>query len=426
MTKIMKYKKTKLKNGLRIITVPMKDTQTATVVVMVGVGSRYESGKEAGLSHFIEHMLFKGTEKRPTTLDISEELDSIGGEFNAFTSKDTTSFYAKVDAKHLGIALDVVSDIYLNSKIDPEEIKKESGTIIQEINMYEDLPMQKVGSVFEKLLYPQNQLGQDIIGTKKSVASFKREDFIDYMKRFYVANDTVVCVAGKFDEKKIISEMEKYFSKMAQGKKTKIIKVKEVQKKAEAKIQFKKTDQTHLILGVRAYPENHKDRFVLGLLSIILGGNMSSRLFVEVREKKGLAYYIRTSGDSFADCGYLATQAGVEHKNLKLTLETILKEYKKIATKKVSEKELRNAKDYIKGKSVMGLESSDEVAMFFVEQELRKKKIMLVEEIFKNIEKVTTKDILRVAKDIFKKRKLNLAVIGPHKNNKEIEKILAL
>jgi len=422
----MKYKKTQLKNGLRIITVPMKDTQTATVVVMVGVGSRYETEKEAGLSHFIEHMFFKGTQKRPTTLDISEELDSIGGEFNAFTSKDKTSYYAKVDAKHLGTALDVVSDMYLNSKFEAKEIKKESGTIIQEINMYEDLPMQKVGEVYEELLYGENPLGREIIGTKKTVASFKREDFLDYMKRFYVANDTVVCVAGKFDEHKIISQVEKYFAGMAKGEKAKIIKVKEEQKKAEVKIQFKKTDQTHLVLGVRAYPENHKDRFALGLLSIILGGNMSSRLFVEVREKLGLAYYVRTSGDSFEDCGYLATQAGVEHKNLKLTLETILKEYKKIATQEVSAKELRNAKDYIKGKSVMGLESSDEVAMFFIEQELRKKKIMTVKEIFAKIEKVTTKDILRVAKDIFQNKKLNLAVIGPHKNTKEIVKILKL
>lgn len=422
----MIYKKTKLKNGLRIITVPMKDTQTATVVVMVGVGSRYETDREAGLSHFIEHMFFKGTEKRPTTLDISEELDAIGGEFNAFTSKDKTGYYAKVDAKHLNIALDVVSDMYLNSKIDPEEIKKESGTIIQELNMYEDMPMQNVGNVYEELLYAKNNLGRDIIGTKKTITSFKRKDFIDYMQRFYTANDTVVCVAGKFDEQRIISEVEEYFAKMSKGPKAKIQRVVEKQKKPELQIKFKKSDQTHLIVGVRTYDENHRDRFALGLLSIILGGNMSSRLFIEVREKRGLAYYVRTGTDAFEDCGYLATQAGVEHKNLKLALETILKEYKKISTEFVSEKELRNAKDYIKGKSVMGLEASDEVAMFFIDQEIGKKKIMTVEEIFEKIEKVTVKDILRVAKNIFQNGKLNLAVIGPHKNETEIKKILTM
>jgi len=422
----MNYKKKKLKNGLRIITVPMKDTQTATVVVMVGVGSRYETNKEAGLSHFIEHMFFKGTQKRPTTLDISEELDSIGGEFNAFTSKVKTGYYAKVDSRHLGTALDVVSDIYLNSKIDAVEIEKEKGTIIQELNMYEDLPMQKVGEIYEELLYGTNPLGREIIGSKKTINSFKQKDFLDYMNRFYTANDTVVCVAGKFDEKKIISEVGKYFSGMKKGKKVKAIQVKEEQKKPELKLRFKKTDQTHLVLGLRAYDENHKDRFALGLLSVILGGNMSSRLFIEVREKKGLAYYVRTSGDSFQDCGYLATQAGVEHKNLKITLKTILKEYRKIATQEVSEKELQNAKDYIKGKSVMGLESSDEVAMFFIDQEVSKGKIMMTEEIFAKIEKVTTKDILRVAKDIFQNKKLNLSVIGPHKNEKEIKDILNL
>jgi len=422
----MNYKKTKLKNGLRIITVPMKDTQTATVVAMVGVGSRYESEKEAGLSHFIEHMFFKGTEKRPTTLDISEELDSIGGEFNAFTSKVKTGYYAKVGSKHLKTALDVVSDMYLNSKIDADEIEKEKGTIIQELNMYEDLPMQKVGEVYEELLYESNPLGREIIGSKKTISSFKRKDFLNYMNRFYTANDTVVCVAGKFDEKKIISRVEKYFSGMKKGKKAKAIQVKEEQKTPALKLRFKETDQTHLVLGLRAYDENHKDRFALSLLSIILGGNMSSRLFVEVREKKGLAYYIRTSGDSFEDCGYIATQAGVEHKNLKLTLETILKEYKKIASEEVSEKELRNAKDYIKGKSVMGLESSDEVAMFFIDQEVSKKKIMLTDEIFAKIEKVTTKDVLRVARDVFQNEKLNLAVIGPHKNKSEIKKILKI
>jgi len=422
----MQYKKTKLKNGLRIITVPMKDTQTATVVVMVGVGSRYETDKEAGLSHFIEHMFFKGTEKRPTTLDISEELDAVGGEFNAFTSKDKTGYYAKVDSKHLSVALDVVSDMYLNSKIEEGEIKKESGTIIQELNMYEDMPMQKVGEVYEEMLYKKNPLGREIIGTKKTIASFKRKDFIDYMSRFYVANDTVVCVAGKFDEKKITKEIERYFSNMARGKKAAIQKVKENQKQNELKIKFKKTDQTHFVVGVRAYHENHQDRFALSLLSIILGGNMSSRLFIEVREKKGLAYYVRTAGDSFEDCGYLATQAGVEHKNLKLALETILKEYKKITTQEVSAKELRNAKDYIKGKSVMGLEASDEVAMFFIDQEVRKKRIMTMEEIFSKIEKVTIKDILRVAKDIFQNKNLNLAVIGPHKNSGEIKNILTL
>ncbi len=422
----MNHKKTTLPNGLRILTVPMKNTETVTVVVMVGVGSRYETGKEAGLSHFIEHMMFKGTKKRPTTLDISETLDSIGGEFNAYTSVDKTMYYAKVDAKHIGTALDVVSDIYLNSKIEEEEIEREKGTILQELNMYEDTPTIDVEVVLGNLLYKNNPLGRNIIGFKKTIASFKRENFVDYIDRFYVANDTVVCIAGNFDEKKVLNLAKQYFSGMKKGVKPKYEKVVEVQKKPELKIKNKKTDQTHFIISSRAYNQNHKDRFALSLLSVILGGNMSSRLFIEVRERRGLAYYVRTSIGSFEDCGYLETQTGVNHDKLELAIQTILSEYKKIAIEKVSKKELQNAKDYIKGKSVMGFESSDEVAMFFVDQEIRKKKIMTLQEIFKKIDKVNEGDILRVAKDVFRNKKLNLAIIGPHKDNKKISKILKI
>jgi len=421
----MLYKKTILKNGLRIITVPMRETQTVTVVTMVGVGSRYESEKEAGISHFIEHMFFKGTEKRPTALSIAEEMDAIGGEFNAFTSKDSTGYYAKVDAKHINTALDVISDIYLHSKIEERELEKEKGAIIQELNMYEDMPMRSIGDVFESLLYSKNNLGREIVGYKKTVAKFQRKDFLNYIKKFYLANDTVICVAGKFDEKKIITQVKNYFAKMTEGKKPEIKKVIEKQKEPAIKIKFKKTDQTHLVFGVRAYDLFSEKRFALSLLSIILGGNMSSRLFMEVREKRGLAYYVRTNVEAFEDCGYIATQAGVEHENLKLTIETILGEYKKIAEEKVSGKELQNAKDYIKGKMAMGMEASDEVAMFFIEQEVSRRKILKKAEIFERVDEITADDILKIAKDIFKKEKFNLAVIGPHKDGKKLEKLLS-
>jgi predicted Zn-dependent peptidase len=422
----MNYKKTTLPSGLRILTVPMKNTETVTVVIMIGVGSRYETEREAGLSHFIEHMMFKGTEKRPTTLDISETLDSIGGEFNAWTGVDKTMYYAKVDAKHIGTALDVVSDMYLNSKIEEAEIEREKGTIIQELNMYEDTPTVDVEIVLGNLLYKKNPLGRSIIGFKKTIDSFKRKDFVDYISRFYVANDTVVCIAGNFDEKKALDLTKQHFSGMKKGVKPRYEKVVENQKKPELKIKNKKTDQTHFIISSRAYDWSHKDRFALSLLSVILGGNMSSRLFIEVRERRGLAYHVRTSVGAFEDCGYLETQVGVNHDKLELTIETILNEYRKIATEKVSKKELQNAKDFIKGKSVMGFESSDEVAMFFVDQEAKKKKIMTLPEIFKSIDKVIENDILRVAKDVFQNKKLNLAVIGPHKDGKKLEKILKL
>ena len=420
----MNYKKTIFKNGLRLITAPMKDTQTATVMMMVEVGSRYENDKERGISHFIEHMMFKGTKKRPNTQIIANELDAIGGEFNAFTGKTSTAYYAKSDAKHLDITLDVISDMFLNSKLEIKEIERERGTILQELNMYEDMPMQSVEDVFEGLLYGDQKLGREIIGAKETIQSVKRNDFVDYIKRFYLAEDTVVCVAGKFDENKIIKKIEKIFTAMNRGQKPEFEKVIEKQNAPKIKIKHKKTDQTHLILGVRAYEDDHKDKYVLSLLSIILGGNMSSRIFINVRERQGLAYYVHTGSEAYQEAGYLATFAGVEHKNLTKAVQTILNEYKKVASQKVTEKELQKAKDFIKGKSVMGLESSNSVASFLVGQEVMRGKILTPKDIFKKIDKVTQEDILRVAKDIFKDEKLNLALIGPHKKTKELEEIL--
>lgn len=422
----MTYKKTTLKNGLRILTVPVKGTQTATVLLMVGVGSRSESEKQAGLSHFIEHMMFKGTEKRPTTQSISEELDAIGGEFNAFTAKDKTAYYAKVDAKHITKAIDVIADIFLNSKLEQVEIDREKGPILQELSMYEDEPRRSVGDEFEKMLYPGHPMGREIVGFKETVKSFSRKDFVAYMNKFYNASETVICVAGKFEEKKILGQIEKYFVDFQVGKKATLKKVTEKQKSPQVHVKFKKTDQTHLILGARAYHQNHKDRYVLGLASVILGGNMSSRLFIEIRERRGLAYFVHTSVDTYQDCGYIGTQAGVEHGKVEETISAILTEYKKISTEKVSDKELQNAKDYVRGRAVMGFEASDDVAMFFIDQEMHKEKILTPQEVFAKFDAVTVDDILRVCKDVFQNKKLNLAIVGPHKNSKKLEKLLEI
>lgn len=423
----MNYKKTTLKNGLRIITVPMKGTGTATIMISVGVGSRYEKKREAGISHFIEHMMFKGTKKRPIPKKIYEELDAIGGSFNAFTGKSRTAYYAKADAKHLDTALNVVSDMFLNSKIETKEINRERGTILQELNMYEDLPMRNIEDIFEELLYGKQNLGRKIIGNKKTIQSVKRRDFLDYINKFYIANNTVVCVTGKINEKKVIESVKKYFSKMEKKKKPGFKKIAEKQSVPRIKIKNKKTDQTHLILGVRAYEMSHKDRYALNLLTNILGGNMSSRLFVEVRERRGLTYSIHTEVETYYDVGYFSVNCGVAHKNLIKTIEIILCELKKISSQKVNKKELQKAKDFIKGKMIMGLEASDAVAGYFVGQEILENKIETPREIFRKIDKVNPDDILRVARDIFVSEKLNLAIIGPHKKNaKKILKRLKL
>lgn len=422
----MNYKKTTLKNGLRILTIPMSGTQTATVMIMVGVGGRHETEKQAGLSHFIEHMMFKGTEKRPTAQSISEELDMVGGEFNAFTSADKTAYYAKVDARHIETALDVVADIFLNSKLEQVEIDRERGPILQELSMYEDDPRRMVGTEFEKMLYPGQPLGRELVGYRETIKSFKQKDFIAYMKRNYNALETVVTVAGKFDEKKIIAQIKSYFTDFQTGKKAQMKKVIEKQSSPQVHIKFKKTDQTHVIVGNRAYHQNHKDRYALAMLSIILGGNMSSRLFIKIRERQGLAYFVHTSVDTYQDCGYIGTQAGVEHGKVEQTITAILEEYKKIATEKVDEKELQKAKDYVKGRAVMGFEASDDVAMFFIDQEMHKEKILTPQEVFAKVDAVKVADILRVAKDVFVNKKLNCAIIGPHKNSKKIEKLLTI
>lgn len=422
----MKYQKHTLKNGLRIILAPMQDTETATVIVMAGVGSRYESAKENGIAHFLEHMFFKGTKKRPNTIDISKELDAIGAEYNAYTSKDHTAYYAKVEAHHLDTALDVVSDIFLNAKLEGEEIERERGTILQEINMYEDMPQRMVGEHFEKLLYDGYSLGREIIGSKENIKSFKRGDFIKYLNRGYTSENVVVGVAGKINPKKVKKDIEKYFARIRKGKRPALKKVKERQARPQVFIRHKKTDQTHIVLGVRGYDMFHEDRFTLSVLATILGGGMSSRLFTEVRERRGLAYSVHTSFDTYHDAGYLATQCGVEHNNLEKTIAVILSEYKKIAVNLVDKEELKKAKEYLKGHFALGMEGSDDVVGFLVTQEVLRDKITLPREYNKMIDRVTVEDVLRVAKDIFTNNKLNMAIIGPHIHSKQLTKNLSL
>lgn len=420
----MKYQKHTLKNGLRILLAPMQETGTATVIVMTGVGSRYESRAENGLAHFLEHMFFKGTKKRPTAMDISKELDAIGAEYNAYTGKDRTAYYAKVEAHHWETALDVVSDLFLNAKIDQEEIDRERGPVLQELNMYEDMPMRHIGDLWELHLYGNHPLGWEIIGPKDNIKRFMRRDFIKYLNRGYVAENVVIGVAGNIDSKKVKKEIEKHFSAVRTGKRPTFKKTTKRQLVPEVYVQNKKTDQTQLIVGVRSYDMYHANRYVLAVLSVILGGGMSSRLFMAVRERRGLAYSVHTMTESFHDAGYLATQAGVEHENLEKTITVILDEYRKMANEKVEPEELKKAKEYIKGKMAMGLEGSDDVVEYLVTQETIRGEIVLPKEKAKLIDKVTAEDVLRVAADIFVNKKLNLAVIGPKANAKKLEKLL--
>jgi predicted Zn-dependent peptidase len=421
------YKKITLKNNLRLVLAPMKSTNTVTVLVVVGTGSRHESVKLNGMSHFLEHMFFKGTKKRKDTLSISTELDKIGANYNAFTGKEVTGFYVKTDAKHLDLSLDVLSDILLNSKFDLKEINRERGVILEEMKMVQDMPMHYVGDLFESLLYGKSSLGQLIVGTKKNILNFKQKDFLDYLNDRYRSKNIVVCVAGKEGQiNKSRAKIEKFFNKTKKGKAKDqdIVEFKNKQTKPQILVHNKETDQAHICLGVRSYGLKDKRKTALKLLSIVLGGNMSSRLFTEIREKRGLAYYVRSTQDSYVDEGYLVTQAGVDKNKIEESIKIILKEYKKIAQQGIKNEELQKAKEYIKGISSIGLETSDQVASFLTNQEILLGEILTLKENFRKIDKVTVKDIQSIAKDIFVDSKLNLAIIGNYKSDKKFKKIL--
>jgi len=422
----MKFTKTVLDNGLRIITAPQKDNPAVTVLVLVETGSKYEAKEINGISHFLEHMCFKGTKKRPKAIDISSELDGIGASYNAFTGFEYTGYYAKVDKRHFETALDVVSDIYLNQIFDPEEIKKESGVVIEEINMYEDLPMRRVQEIFTTLLYGDQPAGWDIGGRKEVIARLEKDDFIKYLKEHYMASSTTVVIAGAIDEKEVLEKTKEYFKDIATGDKEDKLPVKESQDKPGLLVKNKESDQTHFVLGVRAYNMFDDRRYAAEVLSDILGGGMSSRLWRVVRGEMGAAYYVRADNDELTDHGYLAASAGVHNEKLLPVIKAVLKEFEKLKEEEVGEKELKKAKDHMIGGLMLGLETSDSVASFFGMQEILAKEIMTAAELAEKIQKVTAKEIQDVAKDIFKNEKLNLAVIGPVGDEKELEEALKI
>jgi predicted Zn-dependent peptidase len=418
------YKLFTFKNGLRFLAVPYKASQTVCVLVLVKVGSKYEKKEINGISHFLEHMLFKGTKRRPSQKEVAEVLDKIGGAFNGFTSEEYTGYYAKVSKDHLETALDWVSDIFLNSIIPEKEVSKERKVIIEEINMYNDNPMADVGRLWKKLLYGNQPAGWDITGTKSTVRNIKRFDLLKFMKKNYSTQNTLICIAGNFQENQAKEFVLKYFAKAKRGKILQKAKVIEIQTAPKVLLKSKDTQQTHLCLGVRAFSLLDPRRYSLSILAEVLGGMMSSRLFLEVRDKRGLAYYLSTAFEADPDTGYLVTRAGVDNARVKEAIEIILKEYKKIKMEGISEEELAKAKEYQKGRMALALESSDSQAFFYGAQYVLKGEIETPEEIYKKIDKIQKSDILNVAREIFLPRKLNLALIGPHKDKRVFQKLL--
>lgn len=420
----MKFNETTLPNGLKIITVPMTDNPAVTVLVMVSTGSKYEKKETNGLSHFLEHMVFKGTPKRPKSIDISRELESLGAQYNAFTSQEYTGYYAKVNPDHIDTALDVVSDIYLNPLLNSAEIEKEKGVIVEEIRMYKDLPHKHVHNLFMSLVYGDQPAGWNIGGTEENVKSFTQDDFIKYRKEHYVAEATTVIISGSFDEKEIIDKVGKAFSGISLDKKGNKVSVTQAQTKPEILVNFKETDQAHIVIGVRSFDARSENDSALAVLSTILGRGMSSRLFQKLREEMGVGYYVHASQDSYTDHGIFSISAGVDTKRVEEVIKVLLLECKKIVSEPITDEEMKKVKDYICGSFMLGLETSDARAEYVAVDTILKGKITSPKEEIEKIQKVTAEQIKAVAQKIFVDEGLNLAIIGPYKEKEVFERIL--
>lgn len=404
----------------------MPGSLTITVYVLIEAGSEYETKDINGLSHFLEHMCFKGTLKRPKTIDITKELDSIGADYNAFTNTEITGYHAKAEAVHLDKILDIVSDIYLNPVFDPKEIDKERGVIIEEINMYEDIPMDKVHLIFTKLIYGDQPAGWDVAGEKDVINSVKQEDFIKYRDSRYIASNTLVVVAGNFEEASTIQKVKTLFSGVRLGEKVPKSITTESQFSPAVSIKTKESDQTHLILGVRAFNVFDNRRFALEVLSDILGGGMSSRLFMKVREELGAAYYVYSGSRLSLDHGHFSASAGVANDKLEIVLTTIIKELKDLRDNLVSETELEIAKNHLVGNMMIGLETSDDISRFYGGEEMMTGQILSPQELEQKLRAVTAEEIRSLARDIFKTSSLNLALIGPVKDEEPLRRLLTL
>lgn len=421
------FKKTILSNNLRVITIPMQGVTTATILVMVNTGSNNETKEINGISHFLEHMFFKGTKRRPDTQMIAEEIDAMGGYSNAFTSREHTGYYLKVPAQKFEQALDLISDIFFNSLLKQSEVEKERGAILQELNMILDDPRRYIGYVFEKLLYGDQPAGWEIIGTPKTLAGLDAQKLREYFMKQYTVDDTFVVVSGNIDADGALASIAEKFGNMRTGETKGRPLVADQQQKPASSIFFKETDQTHIVLGARAFgvADNHK-RFPAAILAHILGGSMASRIWSEVREKRGLAYAVMSSFDAYTTYGMFATYAGVEHKNAEEAIAIMCNEYAKIRDEGVRAEELARTKESMKGHTALSLEGSDDLAFYVGGEEVLTGKPMTPEEVYGKIDSVGAEEVQAVAREIFQPERLNLAVIGPFREKEKFDALFKL
>ena len=418
------YERHSLSNGLRVLTAPLGHAQSVACYLMLAAGSRYEHAANRGIAHFAEHMFFKGTERRPTARDIAMEVDSIGGEFNAFTSKEYTGYYIRCAAEQRDQAFDVLVDMLRNSKFDADELEREKGVIIEEMNMYFDTPRDYVGSVYEELLFGSNPLGWETLGTKQTILDTTRQTFLDYIGEWYTPKRMVVGVSGAVGEG-LLPMLEGLLGDLG-GNGNGSPAPAEVERSAtpRVKVHRKDSDQANVALGVPSYPLDHPDRYALQLLGTVLGAGMSSRLFLEVRERRGLAYYVFAYNNSFTDAGTLYAQAGVDLKRADEAVEVIANEFKKLADEPVPAEELEKARALAKGRFVLQTESPNGLLLFGLRREVLEGEAAEPEKILAGLDAVTVEDVQRVAQDVIGSQGLRCAVIGPFDDASKFEQLL--
>jgi predicted Zn-dependent peptidase len=412
-----------LPNGLRVLTADVEQAQSVTCMIMLAAGSRYETSETNGIAHFAEHMFFKGTERRPTAKDIAVEIDSIGGEFNAFTGKEYTGYYVKCAAEHRDVALDVLVDMLRSSRFDPEEIEREKGVIVEEMNMYFDTPRDYIGGVYESLLYGDQPLGWDIIGRKETVRAATRDTFMGYIDHWYKPSRMVVGIGGKIGGG-VHERIEELLGDLEPGETGSPLPLASANGNGRVKVFTKQSDQAHICLGVPSYPLDHPDRYALQLLATVLGGGMSSRLFTEVRERRGLAYYVHGVNHSYTDAGSLYSQAGVDITRIDDAVSTVAAELRKVAEEPIPDDELEKARSFTKGRFVLQLESPQGLIMFGLRREVLENDAVDPADVLAKIDEVTGDDVRRVAQDLVASERLRLALIGPFDDADRFEQLL--
>lgn len=414
------YQKFFLDNNIRVLVNELPHTRSVTTSMYVETGARYEPESINGISHFIEHMLFKGTAKRPTAQDIAVAIEGIGGFFNASTAHELTNYWVKVPYQHFDIGLDVLSDMLCAPLFDANEIEKERRVIIQEIRETFDTPDDLVFYDLDALMWLPHPLGRDVAGTVESVSAISRGDMLQYLAQHYHAQNLVVSVAGFVNAAEIVPQMAAKLSALNHAPRASFARFQAAQQNSRWHVRYKKTEQAHVAVSTWAYERNHPDRFAVGLLNTILGDGMSSRLFQEIREKRGLAYSVSTFGSALDDCGYFGSYAAVDPKTAPAALEAMLYEWGRLAVERVPEQELTKAKELVKGGILLSMEDTHSIAGWYGRQEAYHQEILTVDDVTAQIDRVTVEDVQRVARDIFRQEWLNLSVVGPFKSDGKI------